>query len=712
MSKNIYKEVYEDYLKKGLNVVPDKYAGKGYALKGLNVHADRQVSDEEAKSYSKSCEEKGSNVAVMLGATSGIVALDLDTDSPEILDVIGALLPESPVEKRGSKGYTRFFRYTGQQTEMLKFNGNVILEVLAGGKKTTLPPSRHPNGADYVWTSDKTLLDIDVSTLPALPPMLIPHLESKLKVTLGGESDSYGKIVNGRNDELSKKLGTLLEEQLTVDETIKKLVEYDREVNEQPLFTDPNEFRHTDPVSNALLFYSNHLNSINSKRFRDNKEYLSPLMQAVEDVEKLKESARKKSQAVEDQRKLKDLEYTHVPTAIKTLCETLNHNSWVKQPDLTMGAVLATASTLCSRKFTFRGMAPNLYVCNISPSGTGKNSGLSFVKNTLIDLRKESLLGTSDLVSDAGLMDALERKPTMVLPLDEVSGVLQTATNGKSDYNAKLGDLLTELYTTSNDRFLGRALAGDYIKGAVDRPNLIILGCTTPRGFKDSVNISAMEKGLLGRFLLFFGKPDTPAKPVKKVKSIPDKVEKQLQYLASFRPPETDNIIQGRPQCHYELEIEEDADKRLDEIFYELDQFRIDNQGEIIGPVAARLFQQMTKLVIISACMTSQCKEPKIRLHDVEFGHYMIAYLFHNFKASIEGLIFNNWMEKEKAELEKLIENEGPITRPALMRKTAHLASSKRDSYLKELIESERIDLAQTRQEDGTLKYVYYKESL
>ncbi len=1020
---NYYKESYLNYINKGLSLVPDKFGGKGYALKGLNIHADRLPTEEECRTYADSLEE--SNVALMLGPVSGVVALDLDTDKPEIMAVIESLLPESPVEKKGSKGYTRFFKYTGQQTEMLKYNGQVILEVLAGGKKTTLPPSLHPNGSNYVWTSDKTLLDIDVDSLPVLPPMLIPHLSSKLKMELGSTEDSYGKVVNGRNDELSKQLGVLIEGQHTVDETLKLLIKHDKEVNETPLFTDPNEFRHTDAVSNALLFYSNHLNSINSKRFRDNSEYLSPVMQTVSDLDLLKESAGKKSIAVDEQKKLRDLEYTHVPTAIKNLCETLNKNSWVKQPDLTMGAVLSVVSVLCSRKFTFRGMSPNVYVCNISKSGcvdrgteffngiewkpigdyvegedvlqynedlqsgelvkpleylkephkdmyeiktprgtinqvltpghrmmlfdqagkqsiettqefvdkiesgkhnsnsakikttfkfepinkvdlsddelrlqiaycadgvnidskgsnqitvkredkkqmlsdllhktstpftrsdydtgysrfyfnppiltntiptrwatdlnmsqckvvkeeclkwdgsiksarlrffskhktdvdtlqfiasrlgirstigkdiregrttvytllfsrestdlvsigkklsirkvespdgfkycfrvpsdalilrrndrifvtknTGKNAGLSFIKNTLINLGADRLLGTSDLVSDAGLMDALEVKPTLILPLDEVSGVLHTATKGGSDYNAKLGDLLTELYTCSNDRFLGRALAGQMVKGAVDRPNLVILGCTTPRGFKDSVSISSMEKGLLGRFLLFFGKDDTPASPVKKEAKISRDVLNQLQYLSTFRPPETDNLIQGRPQLVQELTITDDADKRLDEIFLELDKYRIDNQDDVTGPVAARLFQQMTKLVILSACITSNREMPIIKISDVEFGFYMITYLFDNFKNSIDGLIFSNHMEKEKAQLEQLINEKGPISRPELLRETAYLGSGKREGYLKELIESERVDIAQSRSEEGKVNIVYFKRGL
>lgn len=702
MSKNHFKENYKQYLEKGLRTAPDRYAGKGWALSGISdkYHADK-LSPCDMEEDANVLDEKGSNISLILGAPSGVIALDLDTDKPEIMEKIKGFLPKSPVEKKGSKGFTRFFRYTGEHTDVLKYNGEVILELLSSGKKTTLPPSRHPNGSDYVWSSDKTLLDVDINTLPVFPPYLIAELS---RILGGSESVEYGKVVQGRNQELSQYLGELLNETQPVDTVLKKLIKYDKEKNNPPYLSDPNEHRCTDEATNALAFYSSHLVSINSKRFRDNKEYLSPVINTLSEEEfaLAKEMAGKKSQRQGGLKKLKVNELLPAPTVLKNTYETLIANSWVPQEELAFGSVLTLYSTLASRKFVFEGMSPNLYICNISKSGTGKNAGMEFLKNTLIDIGMTRLLGPSDVPSDAGLMDALCNKPSMVLPLDEVSGVLQTANSGGADYNRKLGDLLCELYTLGHGRFLGRGLVEDSAKGAVDRPNLNILGATTPRGFSESVNRKAIQKGLLGRFLLFFGESDVPSKRVSRPTKLTQDTINQLSWLADYQPEDSAMVIQGRVQRFTELKATAEGSKALDQTFEEFDKIRLANLDDTYGPIAARLYQQMIKLVMIHALANSNQQVPKIDVQDVEFGKKLILHFFDNFKVAIKGLIFDSQIEKDKASILTAIQDSGYVTRKELILATPSFTKKKRDLLIEELLDTEQILVHQATKEDGS----------
>jgi len=706
MSNNKFKENFKKYLDKGYRTAPDKWAGKGWGLSGISdkYHA-KEISPCDMEEDANVLEAKGSNISLILGEPSGVIALDLDTDKPEIMDKIGNLLPSSPVEKKGSKGFTRFFRYTGEHTDVLKYNGEVILELLSSNKKTTLPPSRHPNGSDYVWTSDKTLLDIDSSKLPVFPPYLIAELS---RILGGSESTEYGKVVQGRNQELSQYLGDLLNETQPVDIVLEKLIKYDKSNNNPAYLSDPNEHRCTDPVTNALSFYSSHLVSINSKRFRDNKEYLSPVINVMDDdsLEKAKESAGKKSQR-QELKKLNSQELLPARTVLRNIYETLLKNSWVPQPELAFGSVLTLISTLASRKFVFRGMSPNLYVCNISESGSGKQVGMEFLKNTLIDIGMTRVLGPSDVPSDAGLMDALCNKPQMVLPLDEVSGVLNSANSGSAEYNRKLGDLLCEIYTLGHGRFLGRGLVENSSKGAVDRPNLNILGATTPKGFSESVNRKAIQKGLLGRFLLFFGDPNVPSKQVKKASKISKDTRDQLKWLADFRPPETDLIIQGRIQLFQELEATEEGDDYLEEVFKKFDDLRLSSIGHTYGPIAARLYQQMVKIAMIHALANSKGKIPKIDKPDVIFAESLVKHLFENFKTAVTGLIFDSQVEKDKHEILQTIKDKGLITKVELARSTPAFTKKKRDLLLEELIDTEYVFVNIIKKEDGTTLLQY-----
>ena len=95
-----------------------------------------------------------------------------------------------------------------------------------------------------------------------------------------GVAESYGKVVHGRNQALSSYLGGLLADDTnSMESIIKAIIEHGKEENKPPYFTDGNEFQCTDATTNATLFYAQHLQSYNSKRYRESKEYIKPRIQ-------------------------------------------------------------------------------------------------------------------------------------------------------------------------------------------------------------------------------------------------------------------------------------------------------------------------------------------------------------------------------------------------------------------------------------------------
>ena len=244
-------------------------------IKGWTDFAHRQPTQGELGSWKDIYGDQG--MSVMTGKISGIVALDIDETRQEVLDILMPLLPPSPVVKVGAKGETRFFKFVGESSDILKLGGKVVMEILSTNKKTTIPPSIHPNGTEYKYVSENTLLDIDRNSLPILPPALFSHVGSKLRLAFPDLAESSSnKFISGRNDALSSLCGKLIQESTPLDEALKRLIAFDQENNDPPLFSDPEEMRHTEPFSNALLFYTNHLNSVNTKRYKDNKFYEIP----------------------------------------------------------------------------------------------------------------------------------------------------------------------------------------------------------------------------------------------------------------------------------------------------------------------------------------------------------------------------------------------------------------------------------------------------
>lgn len=114
--------------------------------------------------------------------SSGVCALDFDTDDQEIIDRVIVFL-DMPVvgAKKGSKGFTCFFRLPeGTNPSRLiyqyKRQGSVAVEFFLGNKQTVLPPSTHPSGGNYSWIGE-SLLNIDPMELPILTIQQIEMVE-------------------------------------------------------------------------------------------------------------------------------------------------------------------------------------------------------------------------------------------------------------------------------------------------------------------------------------------------------------------------------------------------------------------------------------------------------------------------------------------------------------------------------------------------------
>ena len=711
---HLFRSNFRKYITNGLSLIPDKYGKKLPAIKAWSDYCYKLPTMDECQSWVNNLEH--SNIALCLGSISGIIALDIDADDKEILDIIMPLMPHSPVVKKGAKGETRFFRFTGETTDILKFNGKVVVEVLSNGKKSTLPPSLHPSGENYVWTSDKTLLDVDKNDLPILPPALFSHIASKLKLSIKETvNTSFNKIFNGRNDALSSLCGKLIGENKPVDDLLRELISFDAENNEIPLFTDPEENRHTEAYTNALNFYANHMSSINTRRYRESKEYEVPAMQTVADQAKLEEIRLGKSRSRE-KLKRKSAELPHAQGALSNIYSTILSNSWVKQKELAFGASLALMSTLCSRKVVFQGMSPNLYVLNIAPSGSGKDAPQQMIKNILMDINAEQLLGAGDYVSDASLMNSLAHQPTRLDIMDEAGGILRSVNSGKSEYNGKMADVLAELYTTSNNKYLGRATA-EGNKGSCYRPNVNILASTTPTGFSEGVSLRAIEKGLMGRFLLFQGDSKQRAERLKSFPTINANTRSVLKHWFAFKPEDyfpTDKEISGIPQNYVELKADLKANSRLDEIFNEFDELRVntDNKDAKL-PIIARLYQQMIKLVIIHACSRVNNDVPIINMDDVEFGYKTILFYYETITEVVKKYIFANNQEKDATTILNLMrDNGGEITKTQLSRKTRGMVKRHRESLIEDLLDSEQIirDIKNIKGKNQTVYFILEEE--
>lgn len=694
---SIYQKYALDYLKAGYSVIPDKKGSKKPAIENWTEYSTRLPSFEEVSSWNHI---QDANISLVLGEKSGIISLDLDSENPELLSKIEHLLPQSPVERIGKKGWARFFKYSGEDTQTLyetyEDNGQikkrVILELLSHNKKITIPPSLHPSGNNYIW-SKTPLLEFNKSDLPSFPPMLFSVLKEKLQVEYRS-IENLTKISSGRNMTLTTFCSELIRDQIDIESATQKLIKFDQENNAVPLFSDPSENKTIFPMINATKFFINHLESFNIKRA---KEGLLPelplgLLNPTETVD-LNQNLSPENPELS----ASNLVSLPSPTGlIKEISDYILKCSYVEQPIFAMNAAIILLGTVISRKMIFRNTTPNLYILNVANSGSGKDSCLQALKRLLKASKAYDLIGASSYPSEASIMCNLETSPARIDIIDEASSFLKSASKGGAAYQTGIGDILCELYTSANEDYLGKILASQGGKrvGRCSRPHVNILCTTTFKGVSEGISQSTLEKGLFARFLTFFGEDFKPAKQIKQSIPIPLSVINNLQYWNAFSNPlETGNMDVNK--LAYNIGITDEADSLLDTYFMELDKLRWGRKSsDIMRPIVSRLFQQMLKIILITTVSnTEKSKLPKVQVTDVEFGHQLIMYFYQNIQEFVENALHDDDRSSKVNKMLHYIKSHGTtgVSNIDIVKYCKGINPKERLEILKDLRESQLI---------------------
>jgi hypothetical protein len=135
-------------------------------LHGLN---DATTEPGTIRDWWDQCRQ--ANVAIRLGAISGIVALDVDPrhrgdeQLAYLLQEHGRL-PTTPHSMTGGGGHHFIFRHPGGKLKAMTLLGDG-LELRADGAYIVAPPSIHPNGNAYAWEASEHFEDVVPAPLPA-----------------------------------------------------------------------------------------------------------------------------------------------------------------------------------------------------------------------------------------------------------------------------------------------------------------------------------------------------------------------------------------------------------------------------------------------------------------------------------------------------------------------------------------------------------------
>ncbi len=173
----IFKSLAPLYWNVGLPVIPLLKDQKRPAIDSWSVYGERMPTKDEMNAWVERCGD--GNIGLPLGPCSGLVAVDIDSEDPRVLEILNRLLPYSPWIRRGKKGEVRMYRYSGERLTRISSDEGMVCEILSKGSQVVLPGSIHPDTKQpYTATGDLWKMK---TILPALIPGIDEIIRQELK---------------------------------------------------------------------------------------------------------------------------------------------------------------------------------------------------------------------------------------------------------------------------------------------------------------------------------------------------------------------------------------------------------------------------------------------------------------------------------------------------------------------------------------------------
>lgn len=695
----MFSEIAFEYFERDLFVIP--LNGKIPLVKNWSMFSQQKPSelliDSWVSKYPKA------NVGFLTGKLSGIIAVDIDKDSGL------ALVPMSPVVKRGKKGETRFFKYNGEANFKRHDLG---IELLSTGNQTVIPPSIHPETQEaYVWTSQHDLLSIDKDDLPTL--------DQKFFDVVGQVETIKGDTL-GRHNALIEICGAMVGRGEGSSEIIAELQRYDQENHSPPYFTDKSEPHKGTGYQAALSMYMSVVRTATQKG-----EFIAP--KKIEIVLSEKEIQEKIDESIETTK----VRFPEPRGYVKEIMDEILARSHKPRPKLALSSALSIVGCLASNKVAFGDTTPNLFSLFIAESGEGKDAPLKAGKKMFIETGLLHLIGLEQYRGDKSIVKKFESQRERMDVIDEASKFLR-ATRSANVFSAAIPETLTEIWNASHDLFMGFTTAAEGTSGMVFHPCLTFLGATTPNSFSETFSNSILMQGFGGRLIYIFD--DSRVKLVEpKVGRMSDNLDMFFTHWGNMEilTEQVDisrtgtfsiDMTQNRPQSTQmtnlvrplpiQVKASNEALKRLREIMYYFDELGT-SCDHSIKPIVHRAYQQTKKISLIDS--VGQCDPydkaslPFITLESVEFAFQFVeSYIKQTDLFFKDYLIKSSFHKQSTQVIEVLKRNPKGLTQKELTRKLVSQFKSsdlydKRNGIVTNLIEAGRIVAFQSKK-DGADK--------
>ena len=377
-----------------------------------------------------------------------------------------------------------------------------------------------------------------------------------------------------------------------------------------------------------------------------------------------------------------------VGDTIREIVET----SQKPQPELAMLNTLAALGAVFGRRYASpMDTRTNIYAVGIAVTAAGKDHSRRFIKRLMGDAKLDGFLGEDTIISGAGLLTSISKRPAQIMHLDEFGMLLEAITDTKGAAHMKAASkVITEMYSTSGGMFIGGQYADKKTETVrIPNPNLCIYGTTTPEKYVSSLNKSVVASGELNRFIVIRPVVDRPQRRRYMGSAAPSS-QLTSQWSALSTTVLNHSLItpEAIPVSWNGLD-----DRIWDMGLYEDTQIA---NNSATGALWGRYRENVIKIAMIFAIARNQLV-PIITNDDLDTAEAIVSQAVTYATELANDHMADSQHEKDCQDILRAITKAGgTITRTALCRTTQRMDLKQRDAALSSLIEQDRIEVLNT----------------
>ena len=697
------------YQAQGYSVIPLAPREKGPRLPNWSTYCDQFMSPDNVRSFF----DKNHNIGCCMGKASRTMAIDVDTEDEDLIIKVRKILPVSPVEKKGAKGFTAFYFWEGQSSQSFK-NGINGIDILASGRQTVLPPSIHPKGMEYVWLTERTLLDVKPEALPRITESQILQLKALFqKKVLVSKVDLTPRksLQAAKEQEVMEAL-----EYINPDESYELWVEIGMAIQsefEDSGFQIFNTWSSKGPKYEGMAkCYKKYcsfsgegvtIGTLFHYAISNGYEQKSVWGDLPEDVFDPKEQREAwdilqtfVNGGAEEKKEIQDNILLSPPGLLGQIYEWMSKCTPFIQPMYVVPAAISVAALVYAHKFkTDTGARSNVYSIAVGPSGSGKTVVANLVTKFLSAMPPhyiKMLMGEPK--SDAGLVDALLGCGGKgLLTIDEIGHFLcLIRSNGSNPYTIAIGAEFTKFFSRANGIYISSAYSSNSKKPsiAIPDPCLIIYGQSVKDKLFKELKEDDFIDGFFNRWLIFESETKLPVQntdytPVDQnhPSAIVDFINRADKKILEAQMSTNAAAMTSSGLAILKVDKTQGAAKMLAEFAARVNSQRESEPGLIDYPLS-RAIEHCEKLSLI-ACEWTDDLRPAITEKSVTWAVAAVEHNLRQIRSKLELLTSSDYEALTRKVLD-IIPVGAQMSRKTFADYTKFLPPKQRDEILKDLI--------------------------